>query len=105
MKLTSEMAAAVGSRNLDLALDWELDPEFPGRAWPKEERLSINGLPMHCYALRVLNNDDGIQVASWEEFQSELEALQNASGDAALCTVSLDGLKGTWIIVILPHGE
>ena len=94
-----------GSANFDLGLEWEITEEdYPGRAWPKKAKLSINGLSVHCYALRTRDdNESNVQMAWQPDFQAEFEHYQDANG-GALCTVPLKGLQGQWAIFIVPHG-
>lgn len=103
MKLTEH-----GS-GLDVALVWALDSEFPGRAWPcgpvgpTSLSFSINGQPMHVWALRV-EYDSSTYSTTDPEFEEELDAVLVLIGERPeVC--QLPGLDGSWVIVAVPHGD
>jgi hypothetical protein len=89
--------------SINLGLQWEItEAEFTSRAW-STVLVTINGQPMHAIAYRV-RWDDTTQVAFGDEFQDDVEKIQDISG-GYLTTTELPGLEGDWIITILPHAN
>lgn len=60
----------------------------------------LNGAYHHLDAIRVIENDDGIQVAASPACEDTLDALFTLGGDGPFDTVTLRG--GTYVLVVLP---
>jgi molybdopterin biosynthesis enzyme MoaB len=62
--------------------------------------LVINRTYHHVDAIRVIENDDGIQVAASSACENTLDALFTLGGDGPFATVTLRG--GTYVLVVIP---
>jgi len=92
---------------VNLLPDWELDPDHPGRALPKDGMwLTINGQMQHITALEVTYSDTyGLEVPEHSVFGNELDQLFALVG-GGLSYTEIPGLpKGTqWVIYCSPEG-
>ena len=66
-------------------------------------RAEFGEMPFHVEAVRVLETDDGIQVATTEMNERRLDALHHAHGDGAFQTVEIPGHEGYWVLWITPY--
>jgi len=92
---------------MNIDYDWRPEePDFPGRAWPDglHVPLSINGLPMHLFAIQVKRDEDGIFQATDPSFADDLEAICAMQG-ASPAAVELPGCDGLWVIAAHPHSD
>jgi hypothetical protein len=62
--------------------------------------LVINGTFHHLEAIRVIDDDDGIQQAASEELAETLEALYAIGGEGAFDTVTMRGSE--YVLVVTP---
>lgn len=62
--------------------------------------LVINGTFHHVDAIRVIENDDAIQVAASDAHADTVDALFALGGDGPFDTVTLRG--GTYVLVVIP---
>jgi hypothetical protein len=62
--------------------------------------LVLNGVFHHLDAIRVIENDDGIQVAASSACEGTLDALFTLGGEGPFDTVTLRG--GTYVLVVIP---
>jgi hypothetical protein len=62
--------------------------------------LVLNGAYHHLDAIRVIENDDGLQVAASDGDQDTLDALFSLGGEGPFDTVTLRG--GTYVLVVIP---
>lgn len=89
---------------------WEVDPEFPGRAGPAGcegvGHLHIKGTGAHMQIQAIAVRDDakGFQVAVNDDFDHEIETLQNLV-DARLESTKLPGLDGEWVVYCDPLSD
>ena len=60
----------------------------------------INRTYHHVDAIRVIENDDGIQVAASSACEDTLDALFTLGGEGPFDTVTIRG--GTYVLVVIP---
>lgn len=62
--------------------------------------LVMNGTYHHLDAIRVIENDDRVQIAASAACEETLDALFTLGGDGPFDTVTLRG--GTYVLVVIP---
>ncbi|MFZ2492856.1 MAG: hypothetical protein WA208_15345 [Thermoanaerobaculia bacterium] len=62
--------------------------------------LVMNGTYHHLDAIRVIENDDGLQVAASAACEEMLDALFTLGGDGPFDTVTIR--DGTYVLVVIP---
>lgn len=89
---------------MNIPLQFELDRDFPGRAWPVGDPVvSIGGHDVHLFALRVKPDVDPIEA--WQDdFADEVRHACDING-ARVASAPLDGLDGLWTILATEYGE
>ena len=62
--------------------------------------LVVNGTFHHLEAIRVTEDEDGIQVAASFEFSDTLDAMYQIGGDGPFDTVTIRGK--TYVVAVIP---
>lgn len=62
--------------------------------------LVVNGTFHHLDAIRVTENDDGVQVAASHEFEETLDAMYQIGGDGPFDTVTIRGKA--YVLAVIP---
>lgn len=62
--------------------------------------LVINGTFHHLEAIRVIEDEDGIQRAASTDFEESLDAMYQIGGEGPFDTVTIRG--GTYVLVVIP---
>ena len=62
--------------------------------------LVVNGVFHHLEAIRVIEDDDGIQAAASSAFADTLDAMYQIGGDGPFDTVTIRGK--TYVIAVIP---
>ncbi|HEX8411820.1 MAG TPA: hypothetical protein VF883_23430 [Thermoanaerobaculia bacterium] len=62
--------------------------------------LVINGTFHHLEAIRVIEDDDGIQGAASDAWSTALDAMYEIGGDGPFDTIAIRG--GTYVVTVIP---
>jgi len=62
--------------------------------------LVINGTFHHLEAIRVIEDQDGIQVAASAAWSTSLDAMFEIGGDGPFDTIAVRG--GTYVVTVIP---
>jgi hypothetical protein len=80
---------------------------IPEDAWMEDRNgdrllaiLVINGTFYHLEAIRVVDDDDGIQKAASEDLAETFEAMFQIGGEGAFDTVTIRGVE--YVLIVTP---
>lgn len=80
---------------------------IPDDAWMEDREhhrllaiLVINGTFHHLEAIRVVEDDDGVQQAASEDLAETFEAMYQIGGEGAFDTVTIRGAE--YVLVVTP---
>ena len=84
-----------------------LSLSIPDDAWMEDRKgdrllaiLVVNGTFHHLEAIRVIENDDGIQQAASEDLSETFEAIYAIGGEGPFDTVTMRGSE--YVLVVTP---